>query len=45
VIEKVQIKYKFVFVDKYIIISNHIHMILIIDNNGRAMRAPTGSQR
>jgi putative transposase len=27
--------------DKYIIIPNHIHMILIIDNNGRAMRAPT----
>jgi hypothetical protein len=40
-IENIQIKYKYVFVDKYIIMPNHIHMILIIDNNGRAMRAPT----
>lgn len=36
-------KYEAVYVDKYIIMPNHIHMIIVIktDENGRAMRAPT----
>ena len=37
-------KYESVILDKYVIMPNHIHMILIIrlsDESGRAMRAPT----
>ncbi|MEG0035657.1 MAG: transposase, partial [Oscillospiraceae bacterium] len=34
--------YPSVSVDKYIIMPNHVHMILrLYDNDGRAMRAPT----
>jgi REP element-mobilizing transposase RayT len=33
--------YKPVTIDKYVIMPNHIHMIIIISNHGRAMRAPT----
>lgn len=32
--------YPNIILDKYVIMPNHIHMILLIDN-GRAMRAPT----
>lgn len=36
-------KYEAVYVDKYTIMPNHIHIIIVIktDENGRAMRAPT----
>ena len=33
--------YPMIEVDKYVIMPNHIHIILIISNNGRALRAPT----
>ena len=39
-IEKINEKYPAVFVDKYVIMPNHIHMILRIDG-GSAMRSPT----
>lgn len=40
-------KYNNVFVDKYVIMPNHIHMIILIDNDinkGRARLAPTISR-
>ena len=43
-IQKIGEKYETVILDKYVIMPNHIHMILVLkstDNNGRAMRAPT----
>jgi REP element-mobilizing transposase RayT len=41
-IENIPHVYKSVIVDKYVIMPNHIHLILIIgDTDGRAMRAPT----
>jgi REP element-mobilizing transposase RayT len=41
-IENIPNIYKSVTVDKYVIMPNHMHLILIIaDNHGRAMRAPT----
>lgn len=33
--------YNSVTVDKYVIMPNHIHMILLINKNGSAMRSPT----
>lgn len=39
-IQKIDEKYESVKVDQYIVMPNHIHMILITDG-GRAMRAPT----
>lgn len=37
--------YKNIFVDKYVIMPNHIHLILFIKNDeGRAMHAPTISK-
>ena len=41
-IENIPLIYKSIMVDKYVIMPNHIHLILLIsDNHGRAMRAPT----
>ena len=41
-IENISHVYKSIVVDKYVIMPNHIHLILIICNDhGRAMRAPT----
>jgi len=46
-IQNINMVYQNVSVDKYVIMPNHIHLILIIEdddepiNNGRAMRAPT----
>jgi REP element-mobilizing transposase RayT len=41
-IENIPHVYKSVIVDKYVIMPDHIHLILIIENaHGRAMRAPT----
>ena len=42
-IENIPKYYETVKIDKYVIMPNHIHMILILhkDNSGRAMRAPT----
>ncbi len=50
-IKNIQQKYKSVCVDKYVIMPNHVHMILILKSNdghalstcGRTMRAPTVS--
>jgi REP element-mobilizing transposase RayT len=43
-IENIPHIYKSVTVDKYVIMPDHIHLILIIgDVHGRAMRAPTVS--
>jgi REP element-mobilizing transposase RayT len=40
-IEKIPHIYKSVSVDKYVIMPNHVHIILIIDNdNGRAWARP-----
>ena len=36
--------YSMVTVDKYVIMPNHLHLILVINNDGRAMRAPTVSR-
>jgi len=38
--------YQYVYVDKYVIMPNHIHMIVFIDGpaGGRAMHAPTLAQ-
>ena len=36
-------KYKIISVDKYVIMPNHVHMIITIDNFGRSMPAPTVS--
>ena len=40
-IQKIPQYYSDVAVDKYVIMPNHIHMILMIKNNGRTMFAPT----
>jgi REP element-mobilizing transposase RayT len=41
-IQKIPEHYPCVSVDKYVIMPNHIHIILMLSNhNGRAMRAPT----
>ena len=41
-IENIPRIYDHVKVDKYVIMPNHIHLILVIDSkNGRAVRAPT----
>jgi len=41
-IENIPHIYKSISVDKYVIMPNHIHLILMIsDEHGRAMRAPT----
>jgi len=41
-IENIPQVYALVRIDKYVIMPNHIHMIMVIDNDcGRAMRAPT----
>jgi REP element-mobilizing transposase RayT len=41
-IENIPHIYKSITVDKYVIMPNHIHLILLIsDDPGRAMRAPT----
>lgn len=41
-INNISNNYVNITVDKYIIMPNHIHMILVLTNeNGRAMRAPT----
>ena len=44
-IKNIPIKYSSISVDKYIIMPNHIHLLLQIhsDKNGRAMPAPTVS--
>lgn len=36
--------YENIFVDKYVIMPNHIHLIIFIKNQGRAMHAPTISK-
>jgi putative transposase len=44
-INKIHEKYPTVFVDKYVIMPNHIHLILILnEGSGRAMHAPTISR-
>lgn len=42
-IRQISVRYPMVSVKKYVIMPNHIHMILMIhaEENGRAMRAPT----
>ena len=42
-IKNIPLRYPMISVDKYVIMPNHIHLILIINNNynGRAMHAPT----
>jgi len=41
-IENISYIYEWVLVDKYVIMPNHVHLIIIIgDGGGRAMRAPT----
>ena len=42
-INNISEQYPSVLVDKYVIMPNHIHMILLVDSSGdgRAMRAPT----
>ncbi|MCL2212686.1 MAG: transposase [Oscillospiraceae bacterium] len=34
-------KYESVIIDRYVVMPNHVHMIVIIDNNGRVDPAPT----
>jgi len=44
-IQKIQMIYDNVRIDKYVIMSNHIHMIIILeDHNGRPQVAPTVSR-
>ena len=43
-IENISKIYDYVFIDIFTIMPNHIHMIVRIENNGRAMRAPTISR-
>lgn len=46
-IEKISLHYQNITVDKYVIMPNHVHLIIRIDNNdinGRPMTAPTLSQ-
>ncbi len=44
-ITQIPVHYEGVFVDNYVIMPNHIHMIIRIDrNNGRAMLVPTVSR-
>lgn len=43
-INGISIHYQNVFIDNYVIMPNHIHLIIRIDNNGRAMLAPTISR-
>ena len=46
-IEKIPLHYQNITVDKYVIMPNHVHLIIRIDNkviNGRPMTAPTLSQ-
>jgi len=43
-IENIPKIYDCVFIDIFTIMPNHIHMIVRIENNGRAMRAPTISR-
>lgn len=50
-IRNIGVVYGNVYVDKYIVMPNHIHMILVLSDdtvsvveNGRAMRAPTVSR-
>ena len=41
-IENIPNIYKSISIDKYVIMPNHIHLVLVITNDhGRAMRAPT----
>ena len=40
-INEIPVRYPMMRLDKYIVMPNHLHMILIIQNGGRAMRAPT----
>ncbi len=43
-IHKMVEKYENIAVDKYVIMPNHIHLLLIIDNNGTADPSPTVSR-
>ena len=44
-IENISKVYLDINIDKYVIMPNHVHMIVVIqENNGRAMRAPTISR-
>ncbi len=40
-IENITAHYQTISVDKYVIMPNHVHLILTINDDGRAMRAPT----
>jgi REP element-mobilizing transposase RayT len=42
-IENIPKIYESVFIDNFVIMPNHIHMIVRIENSGRALRAPTVS--
>ena len=33
--------YPMIEIDKYVVMPNHLHMILLMNNDGRAMRTPT----
>jgi len=45
-IESIPQFYKNIAIDKYVIMPNHVHMIIVLhsDDDGRAMRAPTDPQ-
>ena len=46
-IEKIPLYYQNITVDKYVIMPNHVHLIIRIDNNdinGRPMTAPTKNE-
>ena len=44
-IKKIPLIYPGIDIDRYVVMPNHVHMILIIrENHGRAMRAPTISR-
>ena len=40
-INQIPAHYPMIDINKHVIMPNHIHMILLINNDGRAMRAPT----
>jgi len=40
-INEIPIHYPMIGIEKHVIMPNHLHMILLINDDGRAMRAPT----
>ena len=39
-INEISIHYPVIEIDKYVVMPNHLHMILLINNDGRANSAP-----